>query len=129
MQLRRSRIKHKSSKQAKLERQHRQPRTIFLSEFQQCWFCGNTSTEVHEIANGNGIRNLAFAHRAAWAASCNRCNFHELTDKTKWPIERQLAVKLINDPAFFDLPAICEMRGRAATAIVIVDIVPYLAWQ
>lgn len=101
----------------------------FLGEFPHCWFCGQPSTEVHEIANGNGIRNLAFANRAAWAATCNNCNFNELTDKWKWPIERQLAVKLVNDPMYFDLLAICEMRGRAPTAIEIADLVPHLNWR
>ena len=44
----------------------------------------------------------------------------------QWPIERQLALKMLVDPQYFDLLKICELRGRAPTAIVLEDVVPYL---
>lgn len=119
-------MRAKSSKQAKLERAHRQERREFLEKFPFCWFCGDSATEVHEICRGNGIRNLAYGRREAWGSACNRCNFDELTNYAVWPIERQLAAKLVNDPVYFNLPVICEIRGRAPTAIELVDVVKYL---
>lgn len=115
-----------SPKQQKLNRTYREDRKAFLVEFPVCWFCGAKSTEVHELANGNGIRNLAFGDRAAWCAACRRCNTHELTDKAKYPIARQLAVKLLRDPNYFDLSAINAMRGRAPTATTLADVVEWL---
>lgn len=45
-----------------------------------------------------------------WAASCNNCNCHELTDKVKWPLARVLAIKWLADRAYFDLARFNEIR-------------------
>lgn len=124
--MKRSPIKQKSSKQAALERAHRAARRGFLGDFPSCWFCGERTTEVHEITRGNGIRNLAFGKRETWAAACSVCNCENLTNYAIWPLERQLCYKLCNDPAYFDLAVICEIRGRAPTAITLEDIVKWL---
>lgn len=127
--MKRTRLKHTSTKQARLQREHRQARRDFLSEFPRCWFCGAPSTETHEIASGTGIRNLAFGLREAWAAACNHCNFHRLTDRKEYPVARQMAVKLVSDPEYFDLELICKIRGRALTATTLADVAAHLSWR
>jgi hypothetical protein len=57
---------------------------------------------------------------------CAKCNTDDLDDAKKWPLERQLAVKMISDPHWFDLAAICKLRGRPASSITLADIVPWL---
>lgn len=38
-----------------------------------------------------------------WGAACNQCNCDELTNKRKWPLARQLAIKWLRDREHFDL--------------------------
>jgi len=84
---------------------------------------------VHEIASGTHSRPLAIADRSAWAAACSHCNCHLLTDKSKWPIARQLAVKLVYDPQHFDAARVNVLRGRAAGAVTLADVAAYLTWS
>ena len=109
-QLKRSRMKPKSKKQSKLERLYRQPRAAFRGEFPICWFCQiNVTTDVHEIANGPA-RSQAYGERSCWCASCNWCNTREVTNKRKWPIARQLAIKFKFDREYYNLDAFNEIR-------------------
>jgi len=85
---------------------------------------------VHEIARGTGIRSKAFGRREAWCAVCTTCNTHDLCGYELWPLARQLAVKLVTDPAWFNLQVFnVEIRGRAPDAITLEDIAPYLDWR
>lgn len=47
----------------------------------------------------------SFVERAAWLALCTDCNQNKVTDKRAFPIEKQLAYKLVFDAAGFDLDA------------------------
>lgn len=107
--MKRTRLKHTSKQQAKRQRDHRPARQAFLVEFPTCWFCGAMATDVHEITNGP-CRKAAYSERCTWAATCNECNCHVLTDKRKWPVARQLAVKWINDREYWDLDKVNEIR-------------------
>lgn len=93
-------------------------REFWRTEFPWCWFCEDApSTECHEIARGTGNRSKAKKERFTWASSCNDCNFHQVTDYSIWPLERQLAVKWINDREYFNLIGFNRLRGLADSAI------------
>lgn len=95
-------MRFQSKKQAAIYRQWSPKRRYWLQGFSHCFVCGYTSTEVHEIFNGP-LRMKAFVEPAAWLAVCTDCNQNRLTDKKEFPIERQLGLKLYNDPGHFDL--------------------------
>lgn len=104
------RLKPKSKSTASRERREDPARRAFRGEFNLCWFCQiNLTTDVHEIANGPA-RKVARGDRCTWAASCSHCNCHEVTDKAKWPIARQLAIKFIFDRDWFHLGRFNEIR-------------------
>ena len=103
-------LKPKSKSTARRERQEDPARRAFRGEFPICWFCQiSVATDVHEIANGPA-RKVARGDRCTWAASCSHCNCHEVTDKAKWPIARQLAKKWIHDREWFHLRRFNEIR-------------------
>lgn len=60
---------------------------------------------VHEICSG-GNRQRATDHRDSCLVLCDYCNANIFTDKALWPIERQCALKLLTDPAFYNLDTI-----------------------
>lgn len=106
----------------------RDQRLAFLREYCFCWCCGwlydtphpkghpVATLDCHEIASGPA-RKRAVKDRSAWMVACRYCNGHELTDKTVWPIERQLALKKILDPEHYNRVRVNELRGRAPEAI------------
>ncbi len=133
-----------SAKRAKLNREVKGWRAAFINEVERCQVCGKKfkwdtaspemmdlgclftrKLSVHEIAKGS-LRGFAMKHRACCLVVCSKCNCDDLCDYSKWPIERQLAVKLITDPEYFDLELFNKVRGRAPTAITLADVVPYL---
>ncbi len=134
-------MKRISTETAKLNRSVKDWRTEFIVWAGGCQTCqymnrdlsGTTEWDVcfgsvrsvHEIAKGQHRHN-AIKHRACCLVVCSKCNCDDLCDYSKWPIERQLAVKLLTDPEYFDLDLFNKVRGRAATAITLADIVPYL---
>lgn len=80
--------------------------------------------DTHEIANGPARRE-AYGDRSTWGAACRSCNVFELTDKRKWPIARQLAVKWINDRKWFDLEKFNMIR-RGQPQVAWTDIVLWI---
>lgn len=92
---------------------------------QPCQVClSRLADDVHEIARGPA-RATAFSERLSWLAVCRSC--HEaMGDYAAWPIERQLAVKLVVDAEHFDLAGFNELRGRAAGAITLADVAEFL---
>ena len=109
--MKRSRPRNKSTKQAQMERDHRKARSLFRSEFPACWFCGQAAAhDTHELTANGGCRSEAYGERCCWGAACRQCNCFELTDKRKWPIARQLAVKWIRDQEWVDLERVNHVR-------------------
>lgn len=98
-------MRRQSKKTAALYRKHGPERRDFIAEKGCCAICGTTQDLcVHEIANGmNRLR--AFGERWAWLCLCSYCNCNVVTDKSKWPTEVQLALKLVCDPSYFSLEA------------------------
>jgi hypothetical protein len=97
-------MRFQSKKQAAIYREWSPKRKLYLEDNRRCMVCANYSTEVHEIFSGP-LRMKAFVEIAAWLAVCTYCNQNPLTDRVEYPIERQLAIKLLNDPKNFDLTA------------------------
>lgn len=120
-------MKRNTPKRAKADRAARKPRQAFQDEFPWCWFCENArATGVHEIASGIGNRGPAVQQRFTWAAACWDCNSRRLTDKSEWPVVRQLAFKFVNDREFFNLVEFNVLRGHAPGAITMADVIPHI---
>jgi hypothetical protein len=97
-------------------------RRDFLAEMDHCAVCGTRDNlTVHEMARGSS-RNEALSARCCWLVACWGCNSGVLTDATVWPLEKQLALKLLTDAEYFDLSRFNEIRGRAESAITVVDV-------
>lgn len=80
--------------------------------------------EVHEITRGSN-RQLGFVRRVTWLAVCQR--HHDLFDDySRFPPERQLALKLCSDPEYYDRVLVNQLRGRSANAITLADVAAYL---
>jgi cytochrome c553 len=104
-------------------------RRNFAFEFDHCFACNDKwkkdlsipfTLEVHEIARGPS-RKQAVQERACWLLVCRRCH-EELGDYSKWPLARQLALKLLQDREHFDLRKFNVIRGRAPNAITMREV-------
>jgi hypothetical protein len=105
-----------STKRAAELRQVKKARDAFLAEFRSCMMCQRKPpTDVHEIARG-ASRGRAVLLRVTWLALCRDCH-EEAGDYSKWPITKQLALKLLRDPEHYDRVAVNRIRRRADDAI------------
>lgn len=103
--------------QAAAYRLHGPERRDFLEKFWTCAVCGSCAgVDVHEMTPGKN-RMRAFGVRAAWLPACAVCNCDRLTDKTEWPLARQLALKILVDPAYFNLTEIRRILAPDGTPI------------
>ena len=92
---------------------------------QLCQCCGaERAKHVHEIAPA-GQREAMLEYRQAWLALCPTCHLrmHNYAD---YPPERQLALKAIADPEYFDRVLINKLRGRDEDAISWPDVARHL---
>lgn len=114
-----------SKKRRSLVQNCRSEREAYLKNAGLCEVCGVIAPrDVHEIARGPA-RSKSVKLRSCWLAVCRPC--HEaLGDYRAWPIAKQLALKLVRDPEFFDLAEVNHTRGRAANAIELKDLAAYL---
>lgn len=120
--MKRSRLRPVSKKRAKLMKDIGPARRAYLAEHHVCACCmAGPSTEVHELANGPG-RDKALSERCAWLAVCNDCNFHKLTDKTRYPVEVQYFFKALQDAGYYDRRRVNELRGRDPESITEADV-------
>ena len=118
-------MNHESPKAAANRRKYALVRSAFKGWAHKCMVCGNReATEVHEIANGFA-RQEALGKRETWLALCHWCH-EKLGDKHMWPVAKQLAVKLVKDPEWFDPVVVNVLRGRDPEAITLVEISEYL---
>lgn len=114
-----------SKKNAANNRKAKGGRDAFREQFHVCQCCCRaTGTDIHEIARG-AARSAAIHRRESWLLVCRQCH-DDLDDASQWPVERQLAAKLLADPDYFDPPVVNRLRGRAEDAITLADIVPHL---
>lgn len=102
-------MRRQSPKTAALYRKHGPERKAFVEEMGRCAICRSIlDLCCHEITNGPN-RMKGFVDRAAWLCLCAQCNCHVITDKSEWPYERQLALKLLVDPEGFSFNRVQEI--------------------
>lgn len=122
-------MKRESPKTAKINRANAAWRKAFVLEAGRCQMpdCSTplASLHVHEIGRGCHRQNTKL-HRLACLVVCDSCNQGPLCDYSVWPIERQLALKLLTDPKHFDLVAFCNLCGAPYTWIDGNDLLPHL---
>lgn len=94
----------------------RDERSDFVASFACCipW-CRHPADDCHEIARG-AHRRQAFQDRCAWLAPCRR-HHDELQNAAIWPLVSQYALKILQDPEFYDRVQLNALRGRAPDAI------------
>lgn len=114
-----------SKKQRQQQTKYRGERLEYLFAAGHCQVCCDSRpVDVHEIARGPA-RSRALGERCTWLALCRECH-ERVGDYEQWPIIRQLAVKLLADAEHFDLELFNSIRGRAAKAITLAEIVEHL---
>lgn len=123
-------MRYRTPKRQKIERAARKVELDFLQEMRGCAVCGSLQFAVHHIFAGK-YRERALLVRAAWLPACWACNSDALEDKAQWPYERQLALKLICDPSYFDLAEINRLVGikddpHPPQRFTLADVAPWL---
>jgi hypothetical protein len=119
-------------RRAKKLRDYKRARDIYLDETFACEVCASVrpdkrarrAIELHHIARGIH-RDRTMAMRSTWLAVCQKCH-QELDDYSKWPLSKQLSVKLLADAFHFNLEGFNAARDREETAIVLADVVKWL---
>lgn len=59
-------------------------------------------------------------------ATCSVCNCDDLTNYGLWPINKQLALKMVRDWEHFSLPRVLEIMGKGPLAITMSEVLSYL---
>ena len=97
----------------------RSERNQFLTEHPHCAVCGAFGgvVSVHEMTPGKN-RMRAFQRRELWLPACYVCNCNILTDREKWPLPAQLALKLALDPRYFSLDVVNEVLAPEGAKVV-----------
>lgn len=99
-------------------------REAFAWEYDQCFACWDAwrsnpaipyRLETHEMARGCH-RKEAYRDRATWLRLCRRCH-DQMDDYTQWPVAKQLALKKICDPDYYERVKVNKLRGRSDNAI------------
>jgi hypothetical protein len=119
-------MRYQSKKRAALMRSCKDERQGFVEAGGYCWVCGVTRQLCcHEMTSGTH-RDASLDKRFTWLCVCSECNCGCLTDKSEWPLVKQLAVKWIYDREHFDVEAICLLMGRSPDAIYFSEVSPHI---
>lgn len=120
-----STLRTKSPKRRRLESATSKWRSEYKAEFTTCQRCvKKLATDLHEICRG-AHREQALQYPELWLCLCQDCH-EELGDYSKWPLARQLALKLVSDPGRVSLEVFNEVRGRAESAMTLADVAVWL---
>lgn len=87
-------------------------RQQFRLDQPECALCGLQSSDIHEIACGPH-RKSARGVRAALLSLCRGC--HNIVQG--WPVARQLGLKILSDPEYYDRVEVNRLRGRPDDAV------------
>ena len=92
-------------------------RSTWGMQFPTCWVCEQPEgighyLEIHEIARGVH-RSKAITEPCCWMRVGSSC--HDTL--AGMSIAQQLALKFLNDPENYDRAKVCQIRGRADTAV------------
>lgn len=117
--LKRSRLKPMSKKRRTLIDQVSEAREAYRMDFPECALCGQPATDVHEISRGPA-REESLKHPETWIHVCRACHSEKFATM---PIERQLALKCIQSPEYFDRRLVNVIRGRDADAVTESEVV------
>lgn len=92
-------------------KEHGPMRRTMERDARGCWWCGTTEgLACHEMLNGPN-RMRAFGRRECLLVLCSHCNCNVFTDKKRFPLARQLAIKMLKDANHFDLDVIREVAA------------------
>lgn len=123
---RKTRLRRVSEKRNKQLARTKISRDSFRAEFRICMLCNKRkASDVHEIVT-RAKSEKSVEHRCTWLCLCRTCHDEQVSDYSKYPISRQLALKLISDPEAFDLAKVCELRGNAPNEFTMADVVKHL---
>lgn len=133
---RHARIKPMSAKRHKVRYLALKPEREFIKFVKDdpdggcCPICGREELILHHMVAGPN-RGRALLVRAAWLAICNYCNTGEIEDELQWPIAKQLALKLVQDPEYFDLAEVNKLfapegHPNPPRRVTMTDVVKYL---
>lgn len=104
-------MRNRSPKMAAIYKAHAGMRRELIRWAEGCYHCGATDgLACHEMLNGPN-RMRAFGRVECLLVLCPRCNCDLFTNKRDFPLERQLAIKLLKDPANFDPRVIREVAA------------------
>lgn len=121
-------MRRESKKASAIRRKYTPTRNEYKLNADRCQACKkNEACHVHEISRGPA-RQPSVGDRASWLALCPFCH-GAMDDLEVWPIARQLALKLMVDPLFFDPKKVNVLRGRQPDTITLADIVKYLQFK
>jgi hypothetical protein len=117
-------IRRRNPKTAAEDRALAPVRRNFVLEMGRCPVTGGLATDCHEIAGGS-VRFITKKERCFWLALSREG--HEQVQY--WPKAKQLALKLLQDPANFNLDRFAEVYRGKDGRISFVEIAPYLELQ
>ena len=88
----------------------------------ECMACGkkNCRLDCHEILNGP-LREKTLGETCSLLVLCWDCNSMEMTDKSKWPVARQLALLMEHSPEHYDIVRFNWLRNPDAPNYVTQD--------
>lgn len=120
MKRKRKRLKRRGPKTQAIYDAMREQREAYPYEFGRCVNpeCDGKGgmLTVHEITSGQN-RMAGFQEPATWLCLCVRCNCDVFTDRTEWPVVKQLALKAMVDPTRYSREKVLEILGWADTAV------------
>lgn len=118
-QLKRSPLKKRSKRYAKVLRETNPARQAYVAEIGDC-VCGKPACDPHEIAAGSS-REKALQNRFAWLALCREC--HERIQGSDQA--EQYALKALQDPTHYDRVGLNILRRgpKATDAVSEVDVI------
>ena len=119
-------MKQVNPKTAAIRRQARDPRAQYVAEHWLCQCClKRNATECHELVTR--ARNAtSILYRSCYLSLCATCHRDELGDHSRWPVTRQLALKLVSDGDHFNLAEVNRLRGTDENAITLTDVAKWL---
>lgn len=116
--MKRTRLRPKSKKRAKADRELAPHLDAYRAEFPICQVCGKAKgTDIHEVVRGAG-RMKARAQRSLVIHVCRPCHDKIQPEQFLW----QLARKFHATPELFDLELALEVKGWSEGALTMSEI-------